>query len=75
MFSDVPRTMRSCSGSSGWCQSLAATLDQYSSLWSNVKLSCRDVCMNGKGKEEICIEDLPKVTTENVQEASTVEAT
>ena len=62
--------MRKCGGSSGWCQSLAATLNQYSTMWSNAKLSCKDVCLNAKGKTELCIEEVLKTTTEEPQKTT-----
>lgn len=72
---DVPSTMRKCGGSTGWCKSLQATLSEYSSMWTNAKLSCKDVCLNAKGKVEMCIEETPTSTTEGTQKVTTTIAT
>jgi len=72
---DVPSTMRKCGGSTGWCKSLQATLSEYSSMWTNAKLSCKDVCLNAKGKVEMCIEETPTSTTEGTQKVTTPIAT
>ena len=62
--------MRKCGGSTGWCKSLQATLSEYSSMWTNAKLSCKDVCLNAEAKVEMCIEETPTSTTEESQKAT-----
>jgi len=54
-FEDVPTNMKTCSGSSGWCASLAATIVETSSV-KDISLECKDVCMDGKTKEGLCLE-------------------
>ena len=67
--------MRKCGGSTGWCKSLQVTLSKYSSMWTNAKLSCKDVCLNAKAKVEMCIEETQTSTTEVTQKTTATIAT
>ena len=57
--------MKTCSGSNGWCASLAATITEASSV-KDIALECKDVCMDGKTKEGICRE----LSKQNLTEAN-----
>ena len=63
--------MKTCSGSSGWCASLAATIVETSSV-KDISLECKDVCMNGKTKEGMCLELQKQNVTDSINSNVTV---
>ena len=60
--------MRTCAGSTRWCESLAATINDSPNIKDvvkDIKLKCGDVCRGGQGREECQVFEKVEVANGN----------
>ena len=60
--------MRTCAGSTRWCESLAATINDSPNIKGvvkDIKLKCGDVCRGGQVREECQVSEKMEVANGN----------